>query len=165
MDDPEDRGESRAPQLQDLLDLCQSLNREGARYLLVGGFAVILHGFVRSTKDVDFLVDPGEENIRAVKKAMATLPDNAAALLADDEVQKYKVVRVADEIVVDLMAAACGITYSEATQGGIESFKVRGVDIPVASKELLIRTKQTIRESDAVDVRFLRMRIDAERNG
>ena len=47
MDDPDDRGESRAPQLQDLLDLCQSLNREGARYLLVGGFAVILHGFVR----------------------------------------------------------------------------------------------------------------------
>ncbi len=163
MDDPDDRGESRAPQLQDLLDLCQSLNREGASYLLVGGFAVILHGFVRSTKDVDFLVDPGEENIRAVKRAMATLPDNAAALLADDEVQKYRVVRVADEIVVDLMAAACGITYSEAAQGGIESFNVRGVEIPVAGKELLIRMKNTIRESDAVDVRFLRMRIEEEK--
>lgn len=164
MDDPDDRGESRAPQLQDLLDLCQSLNREGARYLLVGGFAVILHGFVRSTKDVDFLVDPGEENIRAVKKAMATLPDNAAALLAEDEVQKYKVVRIADEIVVDLMAAACGITYSEAAESrnGIESFDVRGVQIPVASKELLIRMKDTIRESDAMDVRFLRMRIEEE---
>jgi len=130
---------------------------------LVGGFAGILHGFVRSTKDVDFLVDTGEENIRAVKRAMATLPDNAAALLADDEVQKYRVVRVADEIVVDLMAAACGITYSEASQGGIESFKVRGVEIPVAGKELLIRMKNTIRESDAVDVRFLRMRIDEEK--
>jgi len=167
MDDPEDRGESRAPQLQDLLDLCQSLNREGARYLLVGGFAVILHGFVRSTKDVDFLVDPGEENIQAVKRAMSTLPDNAAALLADDEVQKYRVVRVADEIVVDLMAAACGVTYSEAAQSGsgIESVNVRGVEIPVASKELLIRMKDTIRESDAMDVRFLRMRIEEEQRG
>lgn len=165
MDDPADRGESRAPQLQDLLDLCQAFNREGVRYLLVGGFAVILHGFVRSTKDVDFLVDPGEENIRAVKRAMATLPDNAAALLADDEVQKYQVVRIADEFVVDLLATACGVTYSEATQGGIETFNVHGVAIPVASKELLIRMKDTIRDSDAVDVRFLRMRIEEDRKG
>jgi hypothetical protein len=45
MDDASDRGESRAPQLQDVLDLCQALNREGARYVLIGGFAVILHGF------------------------------------------------------------------------------------------------------------------------
>ena len=69
MDDAPDRGESRAPHVQDLIGLCQALNREGARYLLFGGFAVILHGFVRSTKDVDLLVDPAEENIRAVKRA------------------------------------------------------------------------------------------------
>jgi hypothetical protein len=50
MDDPEDRGESRAPQLQDVLDLCAALNREGARYLLIGGFAVILHGGNRAAQ-------------------------------------------------------------------------------------------------------------------
>jgi hypothetical protein len=158
MDDAPDRGESRAPRLQDVLDLCAALNREGARYALIGGFAVILHGFVRTTKDVDLLVDPSAENIRAVKRAMATLPDNAAALLEDDEVLQYQVVRVADEIVVDLMASACGIAES-----GIESFKVREVEIPVASKETLIRMKNTIRESDALDVRFLRLRIDEDK--
>jgi len=163
MDDAPDRGESRAPQLQDVLDLCTALNREGARYVLIGGFAVILHGFVRSTKDVDLLVDPSEENIRAVKRAMATLPDNAAALLSDDEVLQYKVVRIADEIVVDLLAAACGVNYSEATENGVEIFNLHGVEIPVARKEMLIRMKDTIRESDALDVRFLHMRIDEEK--
>ena len=117
MDDAPDRGESRAPHVQDLIGLCQALNQEGARYLLIGGFAVILHGFVRSTKDVDLLVDPSEENIRAVKRALGTLPDNAAALLADDEVLRYPVVRVADEIVVDLLAAACGVTYRRGCAG------------------------------------------------
>jgi transcription-repair coupling factor (superfamily II helicase) len=165
MDDAPDRGESRAPQLQDVLDLCAALNREGARYVLIGGFAVILHGFVRSTKDVDLLVDPSEENIRAVKRAMSTLPDNAAALLADDEVLQYKVVRIADEIVVDLLAAACGVTYPEAAESGIETFTVNDVKIPVASKQILIRMKNTIRESDALDVRFLHMRIDEEGKG
>jgi hypothetical protein len=163
MDDAPDRGESRAPQLQDVLDLCTALNREGARYVLIGGFAVILHGFVRSTKDVDLLVDPSEENIRAVKRAMATLPDNAAALLADNEVLEYKVVRVADEIVVDLLAAACGVTYSEVSASGVQIFKVHDVEIPVATKENLIRMKDTIRESDAMDVRFLLLRIEEEK--
>jgi hypothetical protein len=40
---------------------------------------------------------------------MATLPDNAIALMSDDEVDRYGVVRVADEFVVDLMKSACGI--------------------------------------------------------
>lgn len=160
MDDAPDRGESRAPHVQDLIGLCEALNREGARYLLIGGFAVILHGFVRSTKDVDLLVDPSEENIRAVKRALGTLPDNAAALLADDEVLRYPVVRVADEIVVDLLAAACGVTYEEAVRTGSEVFRIQGVEIPVATKEMLIRMKDTVRESDAMDVRFLRLRIE-----
>lgn len=124
---------------------------------------MILHGFVRATKDVDLLVDPSETNIQVVKKAMATLPDNAAALIADDEILQYQVVRVADEIVVDLLGAACGINYSEAVASGIESFTIEGVEIPVASKELLIRMKDTIRESDAIDVRFLRLRIEEGR--
>jgi hypothetical protein len=162
MDDAPDRGESRAPRLEDLVDLCGALNREHARYVLIGGFAVILHGFVRSTKDVDFLVDASESNIQAVKRAMATLPDNAAALIADDEILQYQVVRVADEIVVDLLGSACGISYSEALEGGIDTFTLQGVEIPVASKNLLIRLKNTIRESDAMDVRFLRLRIEEE---
>jgi len=162
MDDAPDRGESRPPELQDLLHLCRSLNREGARYLLIGGFAVILHGFVRTTKDVDLLVDPSDENIAVVKRAMASLPDNAASLLANDEVRKYNVVRVADEIVVDLMGSACGITYDEALASGIETPTVEGVEIPLASKPLLIRMKDTIRPHDAMDVSFLRLKIEED---
>ena len=100
MDDAPDGVYSRAPEFEDLLSLCQALNRENVSYVLIGGFAVILHGFVRGTKDIDLLLDAAEPNIQAVKRAMANLPDNAAALIADDEVRKYQVVRIADEIVV-----------------------------------------------------------------
>lgn len=161
MDDPPDRGYSRAPELEDLLSLCAALNREGARYLLIGGFAVILHGYVRGTKDIDLLVDTSPENVRAVKRALSTLPDNAVAAVADDEIGKYQVVRVADEIVIDLMAAACGIDYTQAVEG-IERREVEGVSIPVASKPLLIRMKQTVRDSDRADVQFLRLRLEEE---
>ena len=48
MDDQDDRGYSRAPELEDLLSLCKALNAEGVRYVLIGGFAVILQPKVAS---------------------------------------------------------------------------------------------------------------------
>lgn len=155
MDDTGDREYSRTPQVQDVLRLCKSLNDQGVQYVLIGGFAVILHGFVRGTKDVDLLVNPSEENIRNIKKAMAILPDNAVSLIADDDVRKHVVVRIGDEIVVDLMAKACGIDYEHAKEG-IDWMEIDGVRIPVAGKEWLIRMKDTIRPSDHMDVGYLR---------
>ena len=163
MDDQDDREYSRAPELEDLLALCKALNAEGVRYVLIGGFAVILHGFVRATKDIDLLIDASVENVQRLKRAMAILPDNAIAAIADDEIEKYQVVRIADEIVVDLLKEACGVDYARASSGGIEIKTVEGVPIPVGRKELLIETKQTVRPSDAADVQFLRLRIAAER--
>ena len=153
MDDQDDRGYSRAPELEDLVSLCKALNDEGVRYVLIGGFAVILHGFVRATKDVDLLVDASSENVRRLKRAMATLPDNAIALMSDDEVDRYGVVRVADEFVVDLMKSACGIQYDEAA-AHVDRREINGVVIPIADKELLIRTKDTVRPSDALTYGF-----------
>jgi hypothetical protein len=87
MDAESDGPSSRAPELEDLLSLCRALNREGARYLLIGGFAVILHGFVRTTKDIDLLVDPSDDNVSAIKRALASLPDDAAAQIQADDVR------------------------------------------------------------------------------
>lgn len=163
MDDTSNREYSRAPQLEDLVALCKSLNASGASYILIGGFAVMLHGSVRTTKDIDFLVDASIANIQNIKKVLAQLPDNAAAQIDDDDVSKYEVVRIADEIVIDLMAKACGIDYAEAT-AGIQKIIIDGVPIPVASKELLIRMKDTIRPSDKIDAEFLRWRVEEENN-
>jgi len=41
MDAGEDREYSRQPRPEDLTKICAALNREGARYILIGGFAVI----------------------------------------------------------------------------------------------------------------------------
>lgn len=164
MDDAPDRGYSRAPELEDLVALCRSLEEHKVRYLLIGGFAVILQGYVRATKDIALLVDPSPDNVEALKRALAILPDNAVAELGADEIQRYEVVRVADEIVVDLMSSACGITWEQAMQQEVDTFDVAGTHIPVAGKELLIRMKDTVRDSDAADVRFLRLRLAEERD-
>jgi copper chaperone CopZ len=164
MDDAGDRTYSRAPEAKDVLDICRALNEERARYVLIGGFAVILHGFVRTTKDIDLLIDPSVENLQRVKRALAVLPDNAIALVADNDVKNYGVVRVADEVVVDLMASAGTVDYDSA-QSDIERITVEGVLIPVAGKKSLMKMKDTPRPSDQIDRSFLAARIAEEQNG
>lgn len=154
MDDAHDGSYAREPQIEDLARICQALNACGARYVLIGGFAVIAHGGVRTTKDIDLLIDSSAENVGRVKQALQVLEDHAVNDLADTDVARYTVVRVADEVVVDLMARACGLDYSEAARDA-ESRTIGGVAIPVASLETLIRTKNTIRPSDAADRRYL----------
>lgn len=161
MDDQSNSRYSRTPEFPDLLKVCESLNKQGAAYVVIGGFAVILHGGVRATKDIDFLVESSVENVKKIKKALSVLPDNAASLIADDEVQKYQVVRVGDEVVIDLMESACGIRYEEL-KGQIKWQEIEGVKIPVASKEALIKMKETLRPLDQADAAFLRQLIAEE---
>ena len=161
MDDEADGPSSRAAEPQDLVDLCRSLNAVGARYVVIGGYAVILYGFARGTKDIDLLVDTSIDNIQKIKKALASLPDNAIAEMQDDEVGKYSVVRIADEFVIDLMSKACGIDFQHAIQDA-ENIEVDNVMIPVASKQTLIKTKQTIRPHDRTDINFLNLLIAEE---
>jgi len=150
---------SRAPEFEDLISLCRSLNEAGVRYVLIGGFAVVLHGYTRATKDIDLLIDPSQENIQRIKKALSSLPDNAIALISDDEVQKYSVVRIADEIIVDLLAKACGINYEEASKE-LEYREIEGVKIPLPRMELLLKMKDTVRPGDKADANFLKALIE-----
>ncbi len=152
--------ESRPPTLTDLLALCRRLNDEGARYLVVGGMAVIRAGFVRATEDIDLLVDAAAENVDRVRRALLSLPDGAAREVDRDDLLKYAVIRVADEIVVSLMRSACGIEYAEASHE-IETDTIEGVVVPFASAKLLLRMKQTVREKDAADRAFLTARLSS----
>ena len=161
MDPANDRAYARAPEVDDLVRICRSLNEAGARYVLIGGFAVIAHGGGRTTRDIDLLVDDSPENIVRVKSALRVLVDRAVDEVADDDVRRYAVVRVADEVIVDLMGRACGLTYSDVIPDA-DSMEVDGVPIPVASKRTLIRTKETVRPSDLADRQFLQSLIDEE---
>ena len=153
--DPKDL-EPRPPVEADLVALCRELNQRGARYVVVGGFAVISAGLPRVTGDIDLMVAADPENEARVFSALSTLPDNAVRELRPGELQQYNVIRVADEILVDLMRTAGGIDYAEAAKDVVVR-AVQGVPIPFASPRLLWRMKAvTHREKDAADLVFLR---------
>jgi hypothetical protein len=153
--------EPRNPTIDDLVLLCRSLNDLGAKYIVIGGWAVIQHGFGRTTGDIDLLVEGSTENFLKIREAMLRLPDGAIREVEPDDLARYIVVRVADEFVVDLMKAACGVQYAEAREG-ISSVTIQNVAIPFAGPRLLLRLKRTYREKDAQDVLFLTTLLERE---
>ena len=148
--------EPREPRVQDLVELCRELNRLGAKYVVIGGFAMRAIGYVRQTMDIDLMIASDLDNESRIYKALSKLPDNAVKELQPGELARYNVIRVADEVVVDLMVSAGGVDYQQAAKEIIWR-EVEEVPIPFASPQLLWRMKAiTHREKDTSDLLFLR---------
>ena len=141
---------------EDLINVCRHLNEQGAKYVVIGGMAIRAAGYLRDTYDLDLIVATDPENEARVYRALECLPDQAVKELQPGEVSQYVVVRICDEITVDLMASATGIAFDEASQD-IVLRELDGVSIPFASPRLLWRMKRrTYREKDQGDLVFLR---------
>jgi hypothetical protein len=153
--------ECREPTLEDIVSLCRALNSAGARYVVVGGFAIRAAGYTRNTMDVDLLVETGGDNERLVIQALMILPDQAVKEVKPGDVAEFGVVRVGDEICVDLMKSGCGVDYAEAIKDAVWR-EIEGVKIPFASPATLWRMKQTHREKDIPDRIFLRQLLEAQ---
>ncbi len=150
----EEKAPPRTPEQTDLAKLCAALNAESASYIVIGGMAIIQQGFLRATEDIDLLLERSRDNQGRVRKALEILPDKSVREMRESDLDEYLVVRIADEIVVDLMLSACGVTYDDAVND-IELKVVEGVPIPFASATMLLKMKQTYRDKDIPDRIFL----------
>ena len=138
-----------------LLRVCSLLNKHGAQYLIVGARACWLHGYVRATADVDILVPEDLENHARVIAALSELEDHAAAELTPLDLVKNIVVKIADEVEVDVSTRAWIVSYTDAVNTALKT-TIDGVEVPYLDFETLIRSKSTQREQDKVDVQRLR---------
>ena len=54
---------------EDFRDFLNALNEAEVRYILVGGYSVVLHGYSRTTGDMDLWVERTSENYKRIIKA------------------------------------------------------------------------------------------------
>lgn len=144
----------RPASLEDLKALIESLNRQQVDYLLIGGYALFVHGYHRATTDIDVLVPATIESGAKVKAALMVLPDQAAKDLEPAWFTEGDNIRVADTFLVDIMLNACGETYDTLKQYGV-TVDLEGVPVRTVNLEGLLRTKQTVRDKDAADRQVL----------
>lgn len=126
-----------------LLKVGRLLNEAGAKYLVAGAYAMILNSVIRATEDVDILIENSTENFERVIAALSRLADGAASELVPHDFAENVVVKIADEVEVDVSTSAW-------------IAEIDGVSIPFLSREDLIRSKLTYRDQDRADVERLR---------
>jgi hypothetical protein len=137
-----------------LLRVCSLLNNHGAKYLIVGARACWLHGYVRATMDVDILIPEDLENHMRVIAALSELEDHAAAELTPQDLVENLVVKISDEVEVDVSTRAWKVSYVDAIDTSLQA-TIEGVKVPYVDLQTLIKSKSTQREQDKVDVQRL----------
>ncbi len=133
-----------------LPDILQSLDRARVRYILVGGYASVIHGVPRTTVDMDLALDPEEGNVRRPLEALKAhgLEPETDRL---DEILGQGGVTATDGREVDLLTFLPGMSFEEAWAGHIQ-VRYRGVELSVISRVDQIRLlRATNRRQDRED--------------
>lgn len=132
----------------------------GVQFVIVGGVAVTLHGYVRLTEDVDILLESSPGNIQRVLDSLADYGEGFARELSQedftDEEGAIRIVEETELSQIDVFTRMSGLRYLDLkTDASILS--LQGHQIPYASKAALIRLKSgSVREKDQFDVAALK---------
>ena len=154
---------SRPATLDDLKKIIRSLNEKKAEYILIGGYALFSHGYHRATDDIDLLIPGNATSSKAIIDSLLVLSDQEASNLEADWFGEGENIRLADEVVVDLIFKTCGETY-ESLKSYVEVVELDGIPMKTLSLEGLLKTKQSMREKDIMDRNVLERAISTTRD-
>jgi len=97
---------------QDFKEFIQSLNDNQVRYLVVGGYAVALHGHPRYTKDLDVWILPSAENVTNLLKALDQFGFSSLGLQAHDFLDPDQIVQLGNPPNrIDLITEVDGVNF------------------------------------------------------
>ncbi len=146
------------------IDLLKLLNEEKAKFILVGGLAVVAHGIYRKTKDMDILY----ENNRKFKKsleAINTFGFKSLNLTVEDLMDINGYIQLGYEPVrIDLFNSLPGVGFEEVYKEAI-LHEEDGIKFKVIHVNHLIQNKNTVgRLQDLDDVKKLKKLLAKRKN-
>ena len=141
------------PVNSDFRDLFAALNAAGARYLLVGGYAVAFHAEPRFTKDLDVWTEPEAENARRVLDALRAFGAPLQELSASDLAQPGIVFQIGvPPNRIDVVTSIDGVAFDAAWPDRVET-SYGDQPMFVIGRACLIRNKRAAgRPQDLIDV-------------
>ena len=140
----------------DYLDILAELSAARAEFLVVGAYALAIHGLPRATGDIDIWVNPTPENAHRIWSALvrfeAPLQDLAESDLSTDGLVFQ--IGVAPRR-IDIMTSIEGVSFGEAWADRT-STTIGQLIVPVLSRTHLIRNKRACgRPKDLADLAWL----------
>lgn len=137
------------------------------RFIVVGGLAVTLNGYVRLTEDIDIVVDLDPRNIDRLIGFLAKFGDGHGGEMTpadlDDEPGAIRIIEESESAQIDIFSQNGGYSYGDLA-GGAETACVNGREFLYAAKSQLISIKSSSRrEKDRIDISAMRQLIENPR--
>jgi hypothetical protein len=147
-------------QLEDIVRIVRALEDEGVHYAVFGAMALAAHGLDRATRDLDLFIEPSEDNIARLRRALHVAFDDPAIeeITAEDLAGEYPAIQYGPPEVaftIDLVSRLGeAFTFDELE---VESVDVQGTMMRVVSPRTLYDMKRdTVRPRDRDDAERLR---------
>lgn len=139
---------------EELLKFWRSLNDNNVRYIMVGGFAVNMHGYTRATEDIDILIEDSLSNRRNLGKALEIFGYGSLSWEEIQFVPGWTNFYVGPGIVLDILTSMKGIGISfEQALTAASLADIDGIEIPFLHINHLIANKKAVnRSKDQLDV-------------
>lgn len=149
----------------DYRDMVECLLREDVDFMLVGGYAVALHGWPRTTFDIDFWIMANPENAKAVMRAIKAFGAPLQGLSEDDFHRPGMVFQIGVEPQrIDIISSVDGLDYADASNRAVK-INVDGFEIKVLSlDDLIINKRSSGRPKDIADALTLE-KLREKKNG
>ncbi|HLT87540.1 MAG TPA: nucleotidyltransferase [Sphingobacterium sp.] len=141
---------------QDFIDFVQLLNEHQVKYMVVGAYALSVHGRPRHTGDLDIWIKPDAENARKMVKVIADFGFAPLGLTEDDFLRENYVTQLGyPPLRIDILNAISGVDFDEAYDARLET-EIDGLQISFISANDFIRNKQASgRAKDLGDIESL----------
>jgi hypothetical protein len=143
---------------QDYRDLLLELIDVGVEFVVVGGWAVAVHGHARATDDLDILVRPTAENAAKVYLALQQFgaPLEAHGVTAGLFARERYGYRIGVKpMLIEILTAVSGIDFAEASRDPV-LVKIEGHPVPFIGLHALLANKRAAgRAKDLADVEAL----------
>ena len=144
----------------DFLEYIELLNKHHVEYILVGGMAVNIHGYRRTTGDMDIFVNPSPQNHLKLKKVHFDFGMHMGEMEELDNflnTSKYDVFTFgASPIQIDILTVCRGISFNKAQASSIKYDIDEGLKVSVVDYRTLISAKKASnRLRDQADIEEL----------
>ncbi len=144
---------------RDYKEMLQCLADEKVKFLVVGAYALAVHGYLRATNDIDFFVWANAENAASLFRALSRFGAPLRNLSAADFASEGAVYQIGvGPRRIDIITRIDGVKFEDAYARRL-TVQREGVKLPVISRDDLIANKRaTGRTQDLADVEHLTAR-------
>ena len=141
----------------DFKEFIALLNEHGVEYLLVGGYAVALHGYVRNTSDIDIWIRHTRDNADRMMRVIVQFGFGEVGLTAQDFERENAVIQLGyPPHRIDIVTTPDGVDFEECFRKK-ESIEIsKGVPLYYIDRENLKKNKRASgRSQDLADLEHL----------